>query len=92
MRNIFDSVGRPAFELEVYCKIKNFDKLVTTVTSACQTIQCDPCTIKADEKEEFEEAVKTGLANIRSMLEEDINSVAMGYDPQNQREFDDEIS
>ena len=92
VRNIFDGIGRPAFELETFCKIKNFDKLVASTTSTCQTIHSDPFAVKAEEKEEFEEAIKSGLADIRALLEGEVLSIATGFDPQNQRDYDDQIS
>ena len=91
-REVFDSGCRPSVQAEVYCMIKNFEKLVCTLTGSSLPSKIDPCSLKGDEKQQFEETRQQAISDLSNMLKNSINDQVCGCDPCAQSEIDEKMT
>ncbi|XP_056350860.1 enolase 4 isoform X2 [Oenanthe melanoleuca] len=85
-RKLFDGVGRPTLEVEIYCTVKNYEKRIcSTVMAAHSQIPENalPETIEANEKER-NDSVHTAV----EWVNESLNTMLRHLDPTDQCQAD----
>ncbi|NXO39144.1 ENO4 Enolase, partial [Locustella ochotensis] len=85
-RKVFDGVGQPTLEVEIYCTVKNYEKRICSAVMATHSQMPEnalPETIEADEKER-NDSVHTAV----EWVNESLNTMLRDLEPTDQGQAD----
>ena len=89
---MFDSNSKSTLQAEVYCMIKNFEKLVCSLATSSVPSKVDPYTLKAEERQQFEETRQQEITDLSNMLKNTVNDLVCGCNPVHQLDLDQKMT
>uniref|UniRef100_A0A8C7DTH3 Enolase 4 n=1 Tax=Naja naja TaxID=35670 RepID=A0A8C7DTH3_NAJNA len=86
-KSVLDGTGRPTLEVEVFCRVRNSDKIVCSSMISCHAEILESASaeaIDADEKERYE-----SLNKAIEWINESLNEMLRGLQPSDQQNIDE---
>ncbi|XP_034296116.1 enolase 4 isoform X4 [Pantherophis guttatus] len=86
-KSVLDGTGRPTLEVEVFCRVRDYDKIICSSMISCHAEILESASaeaIDADEKERYE-SLNTAI----EWINESLNEMLRGLQPSDQQKIDE---